>query len=40
MIFPLSIANDAEPGVKVITADILSDDFDLKQWAEALVKIE
>jgi glyoxylase-like metal-dependent hydrolase (beta-lactamase superfamily II) len=40
MIFPLAIANDAEPGVKVITADLVSDDFDLKQWAEALVKIE
>ena|GEM_PF-2188064 len=38
--FPLSIADDAEPGVSVITADIASDDFNLKQWAEALVKIE
>ena len=40
MTFPLSIADNAEPGIKVITADIASDDFDLKQWAEALVKIE
>jgi len=38
--FPLSIADDAEPGVSVITADIAGDDFNLKQWAEALVKIE
>jgi len=40
MTFPLSIADDAEPGVSVITADIAGDDFNLKQWAEALVKIE
>jgi len=40
MTFPLSIADDAKPGVSVITADIAGDDFDLKQWAEALVKIE
>jgi len=40
MTFPLSIASDAEPGMKVITADIVSDDFELKEWAEALVKIE
>ena len=40
MTFPLSIADNAEPGIKVITADIASDDFDLKQWAEAFVKIE
>ena len=40
MTFPLSIADDAKPGVSVITADIAGDDFNLKQWAEALVKIE
>ena len=40
MTFPLSIADDAKPGVSVIAADIAGDDFNLKQWAEALVKIE
>ena len=38
--FSIKVAADAEPGVKVITADLAGDDFDLKQWAEALVKVE
>ena len=38
--FTLHISADAEAGVRVVTADLLSDDFDLAQWAEALVKVE
>ncbi len=39
MVFKFEVADDMAPGVKVITADLASDDFDLKQWAEALVKV-
>ncbi len=38
--FSLKVTADATAGVKVITADLKSDDFDLAQWAEALVKVK
>jgi hypothetical protein len=38
--FSLKAMDGAEAGVKMITADLMSDDFDLAQWAEALVKVE
>jgi len=39
VVFDFTVAADAEAGVKVVTADLASDDFDLRQWAEALVKV-
>lgn len=38
--FLIGTTDDASPGVKVITADLASDDFTLERWAEALVKVE
>lgn len=39
VIFDFEVAADASTGVKVITADLASDGFELSQWAEALVKV-
>ncbi|MEQ1843212.1 MAG: MBL fold metallo-hydrolase, partial [Verrucomicrobiales bacterium] len=38
--FKITTTATAAPGVKVITADLASDDFSLERWAEALVKVE
>ena len=34
------LAENAKPGVHVVTADIRSEGMDLRQWCEALVKVE